>query len=114
MTHSRRTVEPWSADDIARRQAERRETAQLMWHATMAKAREEGRAQGFAEAREQGRAQGFVEARTQMLLRVLTVRFGDLPTSIEQRVREAPEASLDRWAERFGSATTLDDVFAQP
>jgi hypothetical protein len=97
------TVEPWSAEDIARLQAERSETAELMWHATMAKAREEGRAQGLAEARTEV-----------LLLRLMTAKFGDLPTSIVDRVREASEAVLDSWAKRVVFAATLDDVFAQP
>jgi uncharacterized protein DUF4351 len=67
-----------------------------------------GKDQGRLEGRLEGRVQG--EAET--LLKLLALRFGPVAEGVEQRVRSAPEAQLDRWVERVLSAASLDDVFA--
>ena len=52
------------------------------------------------------------EGESELLLRPLTHRFGELPAEIEARVRAANDASLERWAVRLLDATTVDAVFA--
>jgi hypothetical protein len=62
------------------------------------------------EGRSQGRAEGRVEGKAEVVLKLLTLRFGVLPASIEARVRAASVHELDRFAERVLSAGSLDDV----
>jgi hypothetical protein len=55
---------------------------------------------------------GVREGEATLLLRMLTLRFGELPTEVEERVREADGETRLRWGERFVTATTLGAVFA--
>ena len=89
-------VSPWSAEDIARLQAEQREMALLTFEAGMAAASEEAEQKGG----------------TKVLLRQLTVKFGPQPASVAERLASASQAELLRWAERVLSAETLESVFA--
>lgn len=57
---------------------------------------------------DKGRAEGGAA----ILLRLLTERFGALPTDVSERVRTASVEQLDRWAGAFLGAKTLEDVFA--
>ena len=66
--------------------------------------REEGRQEGHQEGRREGEAE--------MLLRLLRIRFGTLPTDAVARVQAADPEALLHWSERVLSATTLDEVFA--
>lgn len=45
-----------------------------------------------------------------LLLKLLRVRFGDLPQAALARVEEAELAQIERWGERVLTATTLDEV----
>ena len=53
-----------------------------------------------------------VEGGANLLIRLLGVRFGELPAEIVERVRTGTVEDHDRWAERLLSAPTLDAVFA--
>ena len=97
-----------SADDVARLQAEQREMALLTFEAGMAAAREEAERKGRREGQLEGRAAGNAE----MLLRMLTLKFGPQPASVAERLASASQAELLRWAERVLSAETLERVFA--
>ena len=55
---------------------------------------------------------GVREGEATLLIRQLTVRFGELPPDVEDRVRRANGEMLLRWGERFVTALTLDAVFA--
>ena len=68
--------------------------------------REEGRIKGEAK----GRAEGELHGRTVTLLKLLTLRFGQLPDAAVARVNAADVAELDTWAERVLTAPTLGDV----
>jgi hypothetical protein len=57
-------------------------------------------------------AEGRKDGEQKILLRQLTVKFGELPDGILQRIRAADDAYLERWAERILVARTIDDVFA--
>jgi hypothetical protein len=54
----------------------------------------------------------YARGEADLLIRQLTLRFGELPTDVEERVREADGETLLRWGERFVTATTLGAVFA--
>jgi hypothetical protein len=59
--------------------------------------------------REEGRREGEAE----MLLRLLRLRFGSVPTEVTTRVTTADPETLLRWSERVLSAPTLEAVFAE-
>ncbi|SAI48608.1 Putative transposase%2C YhgA-like [Bordetella ansorpii] len=61
-----------------------------------------------------GLKQGNREGRQAILGQQLVHRFGPLPADVQQRVARAQAPDLDRWALSMLSASTLDDVFAEP
>ena len=71
--------------------------------------REEGREEG----REAGRLEGRREGEAEMLLRLLRLRFGTVPTEVTTRVTTADPEALLRWSERVLSAPTVEAVFAE-
>jgi hypothetical protein len=84
----------------------------------IAKGKAEGRA-AIIEAlmstaeklREQGRAEGGAEGKAAIVLKLLTLKLGQLSAADTKRVRTAKEEDLDAWAERVLSATTLAQVW---
>lgn len=60
---------------------------------------------------QQGLERGIAQGQAVLLLRQLSFKFGPLPAEIDERVRTATSAELERWAERVLSAATLDAVF---
>jgi len=72
------------------------------------KKREEGRQEGRAEGLAEGRAQ----RGTELLMKLLRLKFGELDPETVQRLSDASEAELDRWAERVLTASDLSEVFA--
>ena len=78
---------------------------------------ERGKALGLDEGKalglDEGRALGLDEGKRAVVLRLLGVRFGLLPPSVEQRVKEASAGEFDAWAERVITAGSLEDVFKQ-
>ena len=74
------------------------------------KLRQEGREQG----REQGRKEGRKEGRVQTLLRLLALRFGNVPAQVAARLKEAKLADLELMTERVLTAATLDEVLNSP
>ncbi len=60
---------------------------------------------------ERGRIQGQLQGQRRTLLKQLTVRFGALPEAIVARLNQADGDQLDLWAERFVTASLLDDIF---
>jgi flagellar biosynthesis/type III secretory pathway protein FliH len=71
--------------------------------------REEGRAEGRAE----GHAEGRVQGKAEMVLRLLTARFGTLPSDLMARIRSAPSDDLDRWALLVLDATPSSQAMAE-
>jgi hypothetical protein len=55
--------------------------------------------------------QGHRDGEAALLLRQLGKRFGELPTWVAQRMREADLEQLDRWGEQLMDAQTLEAVF---
>lgn len=68
---------------------------------------EKGRKQG----REEGREEGSLLGQRALLNQMLDRRFGALPPEVAERLAAATHDDLDRWADRFVTAATLDDVF---
>lgn len=61
----------------------------------------------------QGREEGREEGRAELLLRMLTMKFHDLPVEVVARVRAGSASDIDRWSDRFVRADTLDAVFSE-
>ncbi|MEQ5803222.1 hypothetical protein [Halomonas sp. H10-9-1] len=61
---------------------------------------------------QRGMQQGEVSGRAQMLLKLLVLKFDELPASIESKVSQAGTEELEVWAERVLTADSLDDIFA--
>ncbi|MFA5496097.1 MAG: hypothetical protein WC247_15105 [Porticoccaceae bacterium] len=71
----------------------------------------EGRKEGQAEGREEGIQIGEERGRAAVLTRLLTLKFGELPAEVRQRLERAAEGELDGWAERVLFVENLDEVF---
>ncbi len=66
-----------------------------------------------AEMREAlGEARGEARGRAAMLVRQLTVKFGSLSSSVEEKVYAADVEQLDVWAEKVLSATSVEEALA--
>ena len=63
---------------------------------------------------QQVREQSLKEGQAKLLLRQLALRFGNLPEGVSERVQQASDTDLTRWAERVITAASLHEVFAQP
>ena len=73
--------------------------------------RQEGLQEGLQEGRQEGREEGLAQGRSELLRRLLQVRFGALPAGIEARIAVAASGELERWAIRCMDAGKLADVF---
>lgn len=80
--------------------------------ATMTTLAERWMAEGRAEGETRGRAEGRTEGQREVLLQLLSLKFGELPASARERVAGAGEAELTHWAARVLSADSLEAVFA--
>ncbi len=80
----------------------------------LARGRAEGHAQGQAEGLVQGQAEGRVQGqqqgRSDVVLKLLALKFGPLSDQVTRRVQQATLDELDRFAERVLDATSIDDV----
>lgn len=56
--------------------------------------------------------EGAAEARIDVLLQLVTRRFGAPSADVVARVRTASSAELDRWIQRILDARTLDELLA--
>jgi hypothetical protein len=55
---------------------------------------------------------GVAKGQRELVLRMLTRRFGSLPSAIASRVARASRHEIERWSDRILDAASLDDVFA--
>jgi len=62
----------------------------------------------LARGRDEGKAKG----RMELLLELLERRFGELPSDIRNRIRDAKDSEIRSWAGAVLDAATLDDVLA--
>ena len=74
--------------------------------------RNEGRLEGRNEGRLEGRNEGLREGAMRTLMRQLAQRFGAVPTTAEQRIRQAEKAQLETWLDRVLDATSVEAVLA--
>jgi hypothetical protein len=72
------------------------------------------RAEERDEGRKEGRKEGHNEGERNLLLRLLRVRFGELPAAALARIEAAQVAELERWGERLLGAQTLAEVLEEP
>ena len=72
---------------------------------------EEWLRQGLEEGREEGREEGVREGEARMLHRQLRRRFGELPSWVTARLRDAEPEQLERWAERLLEVESLESLF---
>jgi len=73
------------------------------------RARIEAEAKGHAE----GHKKGQITGQTALLRRLLRAKFGELPSSVDNRLQAAEPAQLAHWADRILFAETLEQVFSQ-
>ncbi len=64
------------------------------------------------EGRREGRAEGEVRGRAEVLLRLLRVKFGELPEEVLTRVQSASIEQLDTWAEQLLSAASIEEALS--
>jgi hypothetical protein len=62
--------------------------------------------------REEGFKKGMASGHVDFLLRLVRRRFGPITPATEARIRGADIDTLERWAERLPTASTLDEMFA--
>ncbi|MCX4245889.1 DUF4351 domain-containing protein [Paraliomyxa miuraensis] len=62
--------------------------------------------------RRASRKAAMAEGKVELILKLLTKRFGSVPLAARARVEAAASEQLDAWAERVLTASTLDDVLA--
>lgn len=66
--------------------------------------------QGLTDGEAKGRTEGRAEGRAELVLRLLTMRFGALPESVHSRLQTASSEELDRIGERLLTASTLSEA----
>ena len=75
------------------------------------KAYHEARAEGYAEGYAEGRAEGRVQGQRKLLLRLLTIRFGELPEAFVQRLLAVSDSDvLDALSEQVLTASSLAEI----
>jgi predicted transposase/invertase (TIGR01784 family) len=90
-----------SADPDARERAARREIELKLWE------------YGIAQVREEARAEGKAEGKAELLLRLLAIKFGEVPTDVAARLARATDDELLRWSERMLAADSIGAVFVR-
>jgi predicted transposase YdaD len=68
------------------------------------------KAEGRAEGRAEGEAKGKLGGQTELLLKQLSLRFGELSNDVQARVAAASLEQLAVYAERVLSAASLGEV----
>lgn len=63
--------------------------------------------QKFHEGEQKGEQRG----KTEMLIRLLALRFGNLPPAVQVKINAAPNTQIEAWFDRAVDAPTLDEVF---
>jgi hypothetical protein len=72
-----------------------------------------GCAEGEARGKAIGRAEGEAIGRADILVQLLTLKFGALPTWVTETISAAGATQLRIWAKRVLTADHLDDIFTQ-
>ena len=61
---------------------------------------------------EKGRIEGKIEGQTEILLKLLKKRLGDVPADMENHIRSLPGDRLEQLAEAIFDLKSIDDVQA--
>jgi hypothetical protein len=70
--------------------------------------------QCVAEGRAEGIVQGRFEGRVELILHMMTKRFGPVPDAYRRKIMGGTLEELDAWADALLEAKTLDEVLAAP
>lgn len=73
--------------------------------------RKKGREEGRKEGREEGREEGMHLGETRVFLHLLTLKFGQPPDAVCEKIRAADEETLLTWSARVLTAESYDEVF---
>ena len=73
-----------------------------------------GRAEGRAEGIEEGRAEGIEEGRAQILIKMLQLKFGQVPAERLESIHAGTDTQIEQFIQRIFTATSLDEIFAGP
>lgn len=57
-----------------------------------------------------GEAKGEARGKAAMLLKLLPLRFPDVPAEAAERIRAADTETLDRWADRIATAKSIEEL----
>jgi len=68
----------------------------------------------YGQGRTEGRAEGLAEGRAEIILKLLTLRFGQLPEAARTAVQAAHIEELGRIGERLLTAASLEEVLGNP
>lgn len=71
-----------------------------------------GRYEYQSEFARRHHAEGKAEGKAEVLLKLLSLKFGEPTTEVRERVQSGSLEELDRWAERVLTAARLEEVFA--
>ena len=74
------------------------------------KGREEGRKEGHEEGHEEGREEGQAIGVRSVLQDLLSQKFGELPESVSEQIRQADYSQLQRWAKRVIDANSFEQI----
>jgi predicted transposase/invertase (TIGR01784 family) len=111
MTRAKSALERLSKDPAAQELARERELAAWNYERTLKLARQEGIEAGIKKGIEQGVEQGLARGRSELLLKMLNLKFGPLPDGPVQKVLRASADETALWAERVLTAGRIEDVF---
>ena len=74
---------------------------------------EEGEARGKAVGIEEGIVRGEARGKAHTLARLVSLSFGPLSHSVQERIDHADVAQLDQWTDLVLNATSLEDIFGE-
>lgn len=74
--------------------------------------REAGIQAGIQEGMRKGIKTGELSSLINTLLRLLNIRFGEVPIQVNEQVKQAETEQLNRWIDRVVVADSLESVFA--
>jgi flagellar biosynthesis/type III secretory pathway protein FliH len=102
-------IDIYSALDDNERQRYEREYPQETQTMTtyLQRVRQEGRHEGCQE----GEQRGVQKGETRVLLRLLRLKFGEIPDDTRSRIEQADADTLLTWSERILNAERIDDIF---
>ena len=71
---------------------------------------EEWKGEWKREGRAEGRAEGLKEGETNILLKLLELKFGPMSEKDRSKIRAADSETLLKWSERILTANSLDEI----